>query len=279
MSPNPPLPANTAVYEYMPSRHVDAFKRAAGHFQVWILVRRGNPESKKWIGRPGYIPKLLDCKAKTAEFDAHGKESTAGLVVSPILLPNAFGPVRLQKALEEWSKFEPHLYTFNPGTNMAADKAGKQYTIQMNPQHKHYGCVIYKPVYRAQADYIHGDYDLYAIVPYSDPKSNVKVSETGFGGQTHSRSPRLHDVQYFLKAAIILPGQDFASPMIRHGEQETFKTDWDDNLDVFWPDGRSITSLEGGAAIQQFYSGTLGGRQQFTRETAGQPAGGKWVKI
>ena len=58
---------NMAVFDYMPQRHVAAFKRAAGHFVVWILVRRGNPASKKFIGQPGYIPKMLDCKAKTAE--------------------------------------------------------------------------------------------------------------------------------------------------------------------------------------------------------------------
>jgi hypothetical protein len=53
-----------AVFDYMPTQHIEAFKKAAGHFHVWILVRRGNPESKKWIGLPGYIPKLLDCKAQ-----------------------------------------------------------------------------------------------------------------------------------------------------------------------------------------------------------------------
>jgi hypothetical protein len=52
-------------------------------------------------------------------------------------LPEAFGPGKLKKALEEWTKFEPHLYTFDPRTNIAQDKAGKHYTTQKDPKHKH----------------------------------------------------------------------------------------------------------------------------------------------
>ena len=277
MSPNPPLPPDMAVFNYMPSKHVEAFKRTAGHFKVWILVRRGNPKSKRWIGVPGYIPKLLDCKAKTAEKDVRGDGSTAGLVVSPILLPDSFEE-KLKTAREEWTKFEPHLYTFDPKTNIAEDKAGKHYTIQMDPKNQHYGCVMYKPVFRALGEYIHADYDLYAVVSFVDPKSNIRVTETGFGGEDHSRSKRLYDVQYFLKAAGVLPGQDSGAPMVRHGEQETFKTDWNDNLDVFWPDGKSFSALTGQGEIRNFYATTLGGRNQFTRDTVGQSAGGKWVK-
>jgi hypothetical protein len=239
----------------------------------------GNPKSKRYIGMPGYIPKLLDCKAKTAEFDVHGDGSTAGLVVSPILLPQAFGAAKLEKALKEWHKFEMFLYVFDVKTNIAQDKAGKHYTIQMDRNQKHYGCVMYKPIFRSAAEYIHADYDLYGIVPFSDPSSNVRVTEIGFNQQDHSRSPRLYDVQYFLKAAGILPGQEFGSPMIRHGEQETFKTDWDDTVDVFWPDGKSITELAGPAAIQNFYATTLRGRQQFNKDSRPQPVSGMWKKI
>jgi hypothetical protein len=278
MSPNPSQQPDTAVFDYMPLKHVGAFKRTAGHFKVWILVRRGNAASKKWIGMPGYVPKLLDCKAKTADRDAPAR-STAGLVASPILLPEAFSPERLQAARQEWTKFEPLLYTFDPNTNIAQDMAGKHYRIQMDSHHMHYGCVMYKPVFRALGEYIHADYDLYAVVPFADPASNIRVSEKGFGNVDHTRSPNLRDVQYFLKAAGILSGQDFGSPMIRHGEQETFKTDWNDKLDVFWPDGRSITELIGPEAIQRFYAGTLGGRKQYTKDATPQPAGGQWVKI
>ena len=214
----------------------------------------------------------------TAEFDVNGEESTAGLVVSPILLPQAFGPAKLQKALGEWEKFKSRLYTFNVQTNIAEDKAGKHYTMQMDKKHKHFACVMYKPVFRGQSEYIHADYDLYATASFADPQTNVFVPETGFAGEAHSRSPRLYDVQYFLKAAGVLPGQDLGSPMVRHGEQETFKTDWEDTLDVFWPDGKTVSELKGSAAIQRFCATTLGGRRQAAAGAPTHAAGGKWVK-
>ena len=279
MAPTPP--ENSPVNDYMPPKHVEAFQRTAGHFKVWILVRRGNPASLKWIGQFGYMPKPLDCKAKTAEKDVE-QIQCAGLVVSPELLPAAFSPDKLHKALGEWPKFSPLLYTFdpaNPQANLAADRTGKRYTIQTDRTNKHYGCVMYKPVFRAEAEYIHADYDLYAVVPAANPKPNVFVRESGMGGQPHSRSQKFYDVQYFLKAAGILKGQEFGSPMIRHGEQETYKTDWDEKLDVFWPDGNTVTELIGSAKIQEFYRDTLEGRQQVDKNSAPQPAGGSWVKV
>jgi hypothetical protein len=245
---------------------------------VWILVRRGNEQSAKWIGRPGYIPKLLDLKAKTAQIDANGPESTAGLVVSPVLLPAAFTPAKLPTAHEEWKKVEPLLYTFAPKTALADDKAGRHYTLQLDKGHRHYGCLMYKPVYRALGEYIHADYDLYAIVPAADPQTNIRVQETGFGNSPHTRSPKLYEVQYFLKAMGIMKGQEFGSPMVRHGEQETFKTDWNENLDVFWPDGKTVSELNGSAAIREFYATTLEGRRQFGKDTVAQPHFGKWEK-
>jgi hypothetical protein len=287
MTPAPPQPpatspaSNLAVRTYMPDTHVQAFQRAAAHFKVWILVRRGNPASLRWIGKSGYTPKPLDCKAKTAEKNVEATQC-AGLVASPIELPAAFSPEKLQEALAEWPRFLPLLYTFNPKDpqgNLAADAAGKHYRLQTDRAHQHFGCVMYKPVFRARAEYIHADYDLYAVVPEADPKSNIFVRETGFGGQPHSRSQKLYDVQYFLKAAGVLQGQESGSPMVRHGEQETFKTDWDDQLDVFWPDGKAITELNGAREIQTFYQTTLQGRQQMSSNTPTRPGTGKWVKI
>ncbi|MFN7918546.1 MAG: hypothetical protein U0Q16_00525 [Bryobacteraceae bacterium] len=266
-----------AVLEYMPLRHMEAFRLAAARFQVWILVRRGNKSSKRWIGVPGYIPKMLDCKAKTAQIDVNGDGSTAGLVVSPVLLPGAFKREKLASALKEWAGFEPKLYVFDSKTALADDRAGKHYTLQSDPKHKHFGCVMYKPVFRGQCEYIHGDYDLYAIVPAADPQVNVRVAETGFGGEAHSRGPLLYDVQYFFKAAGMFKGSDSGIPMIRHGEQETFKTDWEDTLDVFWPDGKTVTELSGGAQIQGFYRDTLQGRRPYGKDDQpGQP--GHWQR-
>lgn len=281
MAQTPPLRPNEAVYSYMPAKHVEAFKRASGYFKVWILIRRGNKESLKWIGQTGYIPKLLDCKAKTADRNFE-KRQCAGLVASPKLLPEAFTPARLGEAAKEWDGFEQLLYIFdtkNLQKNLAADRDGKHYTLQLDQAHKHYGCVMYKPVYRAQAEYIHADYDLYAIVSSADPQTNMLVKETGFGGAPHSRSPNLYPVQYFVKAAGELKGAE--SPrvaMIRHGEQDTFKTSYDDSLDVFWPDGKTVSALEKGAAIQEFYKTTLQGRRQADKSAVLEHVYGRWWK-
>ncbi|MEZ5356712.1 MAG: hypothetical protein R2762_29085 [Bryobacteraceae bacterium] len=259
-----------AVTTYMPAHHIRALQLTAGHFHCWILVRRGNPQSLQWIGKSGYIPKLLDCKAKTAQYNVHGR-LTAGLVVSPEIFPDAFEASKLMKAKKEWRTFAPQLYIFSPDTAMADDRAGKHYTLQLDEKHPHYGCVMFKPVYRGLKEFLHGDYDLYAVVPESDPRTNVRVQESGYGGAPHSRSPLLYDVQYYFKTLAKLPHETFASPMIRHGEQETFKTDWDDQLDVFWPDGSTITELNTAAAIQEFYAKTLQGREQFHSGVNGPP--------
>jgi hypothetical protein len=281
MIPSPPLQPNTEVFKYMPGKHVEAFQRAAGYFKVWILVRRGNAKSLKWIGQFGYIPKMLDCKAKTADQDVAGREC-AGLVASPELLPDAFGPDKRVKAKEEWDKFVEKLYYFDPQDpqkNLAADTVGKHYTVQLDTGHKHYGCVMYKPVFRAQADYIHADYDLYAIVPAANPSANIFVREKHFGDVKHSRSQKLYDVQYFLKAAGILKDAECPNvPMIRHGEQETFKTDICDDLDVFWPDGKSTSELKKGKEIEDFYTNVLEGRKQVNDNTVPLPVQGKWVR-
>jgi hypothetical protein len=267
-----------AVYTYMPTLHVEALKRTAGHFRVWILVRRGNPQSLQWIGKPGYIPKLLDCKAKTAQRDVYGRR-LAGLVVSPLMFPGAFEADKIDAARKEWQKFEQQLYVFRPDTALASDAAGKHYALQLDESHQHYGCVMFKPVFRGAIEYIHADYDLYAIVSDADPRTNLRVQETGYGGAAHTRSPHLYDIQYFFKSAARLAGQDFASPMIRHGEQETFKTDWNDELDVFWPNGQTVTELNTAAEVRDFYAKNLQGRQQFVAGAAGQPHRGSWERV
>jgi hypothetical protein len=66
--------------------------------------------------------------------------------------------------------------------------------------------------------------------------------------------------------------------MIRHGEQETFKTDICDDLDVFWPNGKSTSELKKGKEIEDFYMDVLEGRRQVNANTVPQPVQGRWVK-
>jgi len=270
---------NKEVFKYMPSKHVVAFQLTAMKFKVWILVRRGNPESLQWIGKDGYCPKPLDCKAKTANRPG---TDCAGLVTDPFRRPDAFLSDKLKTAREEWAKFEKRLYIFdkvNLQRNYEADRAGKHYTLQLDETKKHYACVMYKPVFRAQAEFLHADYDLYTIASEAEPADNTFAGGTGFGGVEHSRGKYHLEVQYFFKAAGIREGEEFCSPMIRHGEQDTFKADWDDTLDVFWPDGQTVTELVGSAAIHEFFDKTLKGRLPKGKDTKTVPVpGSNWVR-
>ena len=62
----PPMGINSS---YMRPQDKVVFLDAARHFHSWILVRRTNPASLPYVGLPGYSPKRIDCKAKTADLD------------------------------------------------------------------------------------------------------------------------------------------------------------------------------------------------------------------
>jgi hypothetical protein len=65
-------------------------------------------------------------------------------------------------------------------------------------------------------------------------------------------------------------------PMILHGEQETFKEDWNDNIDVFCPDGETIIEAYGPAAIRHLYTVTFKGRQMYGKGANPKPYFGLW---
>src|SRR5882724_9163351 len=77
------------------------FLDAARRFQVWILVRRTNRASLEYIGKPGFVPKPIDCKAKTADENI-GRYKLAGLVIDPTGREAAFKPERFQDAVKCW---------------------------------------------------------------------------------------------------------------------------------------------------------------------------------
>lgn len=84
----------------MQPAHKEAFFYAADRFTCWIGLREPNPLADKWIGRAGYTPKGASCKAKTADNPAH---RFGGLVVDPVLCPDAFTPASRRAATETWN--------------------------------------------------------------------------------------------------------------------------------------------------------------------------------
>jgi hypothetical protein len=80
------------------------------------------------------------------------------------------------------------------------------------------------------------------------------------------------DVQNYVTAQI--PG------MIAHVEQDTFKRDLDDHLDVFHPDGVTVEPVIGAAVIEKLYNERFRGRAMRDGEkTPTSPAGGLWKRI
>jgi hypothetical protein len=111
-------------------------------------------------------------KAKTANWNV-GRYQLAGLVCSPFLQPLAFTPERLVSAQKEWSKCH-HLITI-PANRAGFDDQRQPrgcltpYLVQTNPDSKHYGCVALVDMGLLMPRYVHGDYDLYAIIPAGKP--------------------------------------------------------------------------------------------------------------
>lgn len=249
--------------------HARIFQAAARHFNVFILVRRTNLSSLRFIGAKDCVPKRIDCKAKTADnpvtHETFGQIDCAGLVVDPTVLGQAAYATdkKYQKSLDEWAKFSMgHIHeavrTWEGQQALTYIPGGMQYFVDLTPGSPRYGCVkLSTSSLLSAGKYVHGDFDLYGIVPASTPSENVAVFET-LSGQKHSRSPAFRDVQMFVNSKI-------GAPMILHGEQETYAQDHaDEGIDVFEPDG-SISGCENLAQIEWLYAIRFRGRKLFTK--------------
>ncbi len=174
------------IPDFVHPNHVSAFTSAASTFECNILVRQTGRAALSWVGKRGYTGKRADMKAKTAN-QASGRYPIAGLVCSPWLQPGAFTRDRIASAQKEWSKCA-HLITVpNDGRGFDDDRAPQgcrtPYLVQTNRNHRHYGCVALVDMGLLVPRYVHGDYDLYAIIPAGaayDPK-NVKPTMGSLG--------------------------------------------------------------------------------------------------
>lgn len=251
----------------MSPAHAAAFLEAARHFKVYILVRQTNAASLDHIGKGYAVPKRLDCKAKTADFDfqsPYGLKQTAGLVADPnIVGAQAFGAGKLAKAQAEWQHFSatmirPEVSTLAGQRALTYIPHGGFYFVDLDPQSPRYGCVKFAQSSLISAGkYIHGDFDLYGIVPAADPTSNVRVGERMLGN-AHFRSPEFRDVQIYVNRRI-------GVPMVLHGAQEAYDPAHSDEVvDIFHPDGKQ-TTCNNGAEMGQLYQTLFKGRKLFTK--------------
>jgi hypothetical protein len=193
---------------------VFAAAAASPGIKSWILVRRTNPKSLKYIGLAGFTPKRIDCKAKTADQGA-----LAGLVVSPEVRPDAFSDDKLEKVLGTWRDFRDGVL----------DKPHSEYSVDTNGNSEYYGCVM------LNYSRIHGDYDLYDVIDPLQAQRNLAAVETLLG-QAHRRGPKFYAVQQFINSRI-------GVPMVQHGGEAQYTDHSEQAVDAFGPDHEQCTIL------------------------------------
>jgi hypothetical protein len=252
--------------------HKGVFLQAAKHFGVYILVRAANPLAFRFYHQPGYFPKQLDVKAKTAKIDLP-PYTLGGLVVNPHIHPAAFGNRDMQGVKKNWEDSLSAIYLPQPGQHRTYLPAGKRYAVEMDPAHKHYGALhLCKSGLMSHKLFICGDYDLYGLIAAKDPKLHEFVTEERLGAK-HVRTPELTDVQTFLNSR-------FGFPLIQHGAQESYLSHQDEPIIAFEPSGTS-TILPDKRAIEAYYATKLQGRQAFDSKhpEAAKAARGLWKKV
>ena len=205
--------------------HIDIFKDATTKakyqrdYVACILVRDTNVASLKFIGLSGFRPKPIECKAKTA--NAHGHRFS-GLVVSPLMLPEAFRPNDLINAKKNWLDFEKVMRS-----------RSNCWTVRQDGDLR--GCV------ELNGKLLHGDYDLFDVIPV--PKSelapgnklkwNRKVGHLAaietLNGQASYRTWGIDPVKTYVNSKV-------RSPMVQHGAAMQFSGEFEQNVHVFTPD-------------------------------------------
>ena len=215
----------------------NVFKNCAAQLNLWIIVRRTNPESLQYVGVEGFVPKRIDCKAKTADIGPQ-----AGLVVSPELLPGAYTREKKAKALKSWEDFGEVLQNSLGG-----------YSVDTRPDSPRFGCLL------LDGKCIHGDYDIYDIIIPEHARRNLRAVESLLG-QSHMRGPRFFQVRDFINQAI-------GSPMVQHGGEFQYTDHSEQLLDVFGPGPSDERLINGEAAAYLWYRDRFDDRQPPFRRT------------
>ncbi len=166
----------------MLNQHKEAFYKAAHQLNCWIGLREPNDLSDKWIGKPGYTAKGVSCKAKTADNPSF---KYSGLVVDPMICPEAFKMLSLHDAKEKWMKFAP-------GGKLPAGFT-REATGYEKGLVKHFGKAI------------HADFDQMAI---------CVADKDGKMGNTSGEQQK----QLFAEVEKTL-NREFRTPMIKHGAE------------------------------------------------------------
>jgi len=173
--------------EFVHKTHISFFMDAAKKFKCHILVRHTGQSSLRWVGVPGVSAKRGDLKAKTADKVTKNLD-ISGLVCSPYLRPDAFTYDRLVKAKKIWMESKYMITDLNE-VDIPLSAVITPYIIRAKNTilSEYFGCVELVNDYRKVGNiqymqncyqgltkesvvrldkpyFIHGDYDLYAII-------------------------------------------------------------------------------------------------------------------
>ncbi|MBK8977030.1 MAG: hypothetical protein IPM29_14035 [Planctomycetes bacterium] len=223
----------------MRPQDIRVFKEVARDFDVWILVRETNEASLRWIGEPGFTPKPIDCKAKTADIGP-----LAGLVVDPYRRRDCISEARRGKARDCWADFEKVL---------RADRERRvpEWGVRDAPGDEFHGAVTFR------GSYVHGDYDLKDVIDAEHFARNLGVHDT-LRGQKHVWSPEYRRVRDELNRRLGIE-------MIQHGAEAQYADHSDEMVRLFAPQGFTAT-FHSARELRRFYE--MHGRQTLT----GQPS-------
>ena len=188
---------------------------------------------------PGFTPKPIDCKAKTARLG-----DNAGLVVDPYEAEDAFPASKLAELKKQWDEeYTPLLYSPRK-THYSIEKTGKRK-----------GCV------KLDDKYIHADYDLKALVLPGHESATVALVTAVHGIQNARHGLKFDDVQREVNNAIRVE-------MVQHGAEDEFTGHSDDTIFVFGPKNE-FKELHGLNAIQQWYDNQFHNRNTLNSKFPG----------
>ena len=200
--------------------HEKIFSQVAVQTGYWIFVRLTNKESVRYMNLGGYVPKRIDCKAKTADTNSiKGPWQLAGLVVDNRIHPDVYKPDKMTAARRSWEDFESHVLN-RPGT---------PYSVDGNKQSRHYGCVT------LNGKYVYSDYDLWDIIDPANPRPNLGVVEE-VHGQLHIRNRLQRTVEDALERTPL-------AQMVQHSGEMQYAVPTDQPIDAFGPNGEVATLL------------------------------------
>ncbi|MCF0060652.1 hypothetical protein MUK70_15530 [Dyadobacter chenwenxiniae] len=189
------------------------FKNAAVEINAWILLKRTNHHSLRYIGKSGFSPKPIQCKFKTADYGVwinNKFHNVAGLVASPDLLPGIYSN---EKKIN-WNRYAARLGSTLSNLTKPNSIQEFRFSVDRNPSSRYYGCVKF------DGKYLFGDYDLFDIVPIGHERRNFRtVNEARYGHQ-HNRGPRFFAVENYVNKRI---GEN----MIQHAAQAQFSNEYE----------------------------------------------------